>query len=334
MRNRCSTGRARGALLAAGLLALGTAPGRAATPFNDPTDVQAINAIEHALATQTSMKGLIGYYAPDALVEDIMAPGLYQGRAQIRDAFDRQFVPVKSMKADIQDINIASDGTFACAALRVNVDMAMKNGTALDVSTRQLDAFKRIGGRWQIVQEQISVPMDPKTGMAVMDGRLPARGAIDWSEAMFPGPATTPARARAEIRRWVVDGSPIVDIDRMVTLYGPGNEALLYDLTTPGEYRGRGEIHDAYAPMMGTLASAAMHLGRFVADSDGQFGIQIDTQDLRITAKDGTSKIVSFRQSDCMHRVGGTWRTFFEMLSFPVDPRTGRSVARDPAASF
>jgi ketosteroid isomerase-like protein len=319
------------AVAAAWVLGLPAATAAAGMPFNDPADVKAITAIEDALATQTDMKGLIGYYAPAAYVQDLMAPGIYRGRKQIEDAFAKQLAAVKALKSDVQDINILSDGKLACAALRVVFTMSMKDGSTLVAGTRQLDAFKKIDGKWEIEEEQISVPLDPKTGMAEMNAKLPVRGAISWDNPL-PGPAVDPAKAKADLKQWVVTGSPIVDVDQMVALLGPGDAALLYDLTYPGEYRGQKEIRDAYAPMMSTLASARIQLGDFADDSDGVMGFQIDTQSLELKGKDGSTKIVSFRESDCFHVVDGKWKSFFEMLSFPVDPKTGKSITADPKA--
>ena len=304
----------------------------AAAPFNAPADTRAIMGIETALATQTHMKDLIGYYAPDALVIDIMAPGIYRGRKQIEAAFDAQFVPVASMHTDILDSNIASDGMFACAALRLKFTMAMKNGSSLVVSTRQLDAFKKIDGAWQIVQEQISVPADAKTGLAVMNGALPVRGPIAWAKDPIPGPATSPAKAKADIRTWMDVGALSIGIDELVSYYGPGNDLLVFDSFAPGEIRGLHELHDYYAPLMGSFSGIKVKMPLFVADSDGKFGIQIDTQDMQLKMKDGSTKYVSLRQNDCMRRVGGAWKSFFEMISFPIDPATGKAITGNPAA--
>lgn len=306
----------------------------AAVSYNDPADVTAIKTIETALDTGTDMKGVIGYYAPNALVLDMIAPGIYQGRKQIDAAFTKQFAPVASVKPALQDMNIASDGKFACVAQRVSFHTVMKDGKAFDLSQRQLDALKKIDGKWQIIQEQISVPSDPKTGMAVTNGTLPVRGDAPWSADLFSGPATTPAKADAEIRNWVVTNSPIVDVDKMVQVLGPGDLIVMYDLTTPGEYRGQKEIRTAYAPLMNSLTSAKVQLLKFVVDSDGIFAAQADTQNLQINFKNGMSKVITYRESDCYHRVDGQWKSFAESLSFPFDPKTGKSINDASAASF
>jgi ketosteroid isomerase-like protein len=306
---------------------------RAAPAFNAPADVKSLTAIETALATQTDMSKLIGDYAPKAVVADIAAPP-YHGRAAINAAFTQQLATLKSMHTDMGALSIASDGTLACVALTPTFTMVLKSGANLTVTTRQLDAFRKIHGAWQIEQEQISVPMDPKTGLAAMNAPVAQSAAMPWNADLVAGPATTPAKAKAEIRAWVVDGSPIVDIDKMVALFAPADQALLYDLTTPGQYRGVKAIHDDYAPLLVTLSGAKDQLLDFTVDSDGKLAVQIDTQNLQIIPKSGPTKIISFRQSDCLTYQGGKWLSFAEMLSFPADYKTGKSITVDPAASF
>jgi ketosteroid isomerase-like protein len=67
-------------------------------------------------------------------------------------------------------------------------------------------------------------------------------------------------------------------------------------------------------------------------DSDGAFGVQISQQHLKINMKDGSSQLMSFRQSDCLRRVGNKWYSFFEMGSFPVDAKSGKAMMANPAA--
>jgi ketosteroid isomerase-like protein len=64
----------------------------------------------------------------------------------------------------------------------------------------------------------------------------------------------------------------------------------------------------------------------FVVDSDGVFGVQIDTQEITIEKKDGTTTTFYLRQSNCMRRVKGKWYSAFEEISEPVDTKTGKSV--------
>ncbi len=97
-------------------LALSTGSAAAGSAaFNQPADVAAITDIEHKLAKLNTMKDLIQYYAPDAMVLDMYAPGIYRGTKQIYDGFEQQFAQGQSFTGAIADMNIMSDGNFGCA---------------------------------------------------------------------------------------------------------------------------------------------------------------------------------------------------------------------------
>lgn len=308
--------------------------GAAAPPtgFNTPQDVAAIRAIEEALATETDMSRIIGYYAPDAMVMDIYAPGIFKGRDQIVAGFAPQLAMVGTMRHRFPEIEIAAHGDFACAATQIHFDTTMKDGTPLKLTIRQLDAYRRMGGKWQLIQQHVSLPVDAKTGTAVLDGAVRERGPMAWSADPLPGPATGPGQAKREIRTWMDVGTLSTTLTQLMQYYGPGDDTLVYDTFYPGELRGRKEISDYYAPIMSSYNSVKVQVPEFVADSDGLFGVQADTQDMQLAMNDGSTKYISLRQSDCMRRVNGKWYSFFEMISFPIDPKSNKAIMEKPAA--
>jgi ketosteroid isomerase-like protein len=330
----------RGAVAAAEILFTGTVVLSTASAahgdggFNKPVDVAAISAIEGRLATLNTMKDLIQYYAPDAVVYDAFAPGVYRGTKQIYDGFEQQFALGESLTGAIPDMNILSDGKLACAAMQIHFDFTMKNGTKGSITLRQLDAFKKIGGKWLIVQQHISFPMDPKTGMGLLDSAMPVRGPLKWNEQSFAGPAVPPAQAKREVRAWLDVGVLSRDLDELMTYYGPTDDVIVYDvLYPPGEFRGRREIRDGFAPVM-NYTNPQVKMLDFVVDSDGVFAVQIDAQDVTVTKKDGTQSNFLLRQSDCMRRMDGKWYSVFEAISVPVDAKTGKSVTKASAIAF
>src|ERR1700679_3112126 len=173
----------------AGAAALLTASaGATGADFNKPADIDAITAIEGQLAKLNTMKELIRYYAPQAVVYDAYAPGVFRGTQSIFDGFEQQFAQGQSFTGAIPDMNILSDGKFACAAMQLHFNFVMKNGAKGTLPLRQLDAFKKIGGKWLIVQQHISFPMDPKTGMGLLDSPMPVRGPVKYNPQSFAGP--------------------------------------------------------------------------------------------------------------------------------------------------
>jgi ketosteroid isomerase-like protein len=296
--------------------------------LNAPADVGAITGIEQKLSTLNTMKDLIQYYAPDAVVFDMYAPGIYRGSKQIYDGFEQQFAQGQSFTGTIRDINILSDGKFGCAATQQHFDFVMKNGTKGAITLRQLDAFKKIGGKWLIVQQHISFPMDPKTGLGLLDSPMPVRGPLKYDPQAFASPPVPVPQAKKEIREWLDTGAQSRDLDELMTYYGPTDDVIVYDmLYPPGEFRGMKEIRDGFAPVM-DFTNQHSNILDFVVDSDGVFAVQIDTQEITIAKKDGTKSTFYLRQNDCMRQVKGKWYSVFEAISEPVDPKTGKSVTQ------
>lgn len=296
-----------------------------AQSFNAPEDVAAIKSIETVLATETSIDKLIGYYAPDATVLDIYAPGIYKGRDQIYAGFAPQMAAIQSMTHRMAEINVATNGNFACAAMQIEFDAVLKGGEKLSLSVRQLDAFKKIGNDWKIVQQHISLPIDAKTGFAILDGPVNARGEIAWSKDPLPGPASSPDEAKASIRKWMDIGGASTSLDMLMGYYGPGDDILVYD-SFASNLRGMKEVRAHYAAIMNSYTDIKLEMPNFVVDSDGVFGVQLDTQQITLKMKDGSTQKLALRQSDCMRKVGNKWYSFLEHLSFAVDPRTDKGV--------
>ena len=93
--------------------------------FNAPADLAAIKLIETTMATETNMDKLIGYYADDATVLDIYAPGIYKGHDQIYAGFAPQMAAIQSMTHRMAEMNVATNGNFACAASQIEFDAVL-----------------------------------------------------------------------------------------------------------------------------------------------------------------------------------------------------------------
>jgi ketosteroid isomerase-like protein len=308
------------------------APGAAsAAQFDRPADVEAIKRIEGKLATLDTMKELIQYYAPDAIVYDMYAPGRYKGTKQIYDNFETQFAAGAGFKSEIRDINVLAHGSLACAAMQEKFDYHMKDGSSGTLTVRQIDAFRKSGGRWRIIQQHISFPMDEKTGMGLLNAPMPVRGSLKWAPDSFAGPAAPVAQAKREVRRWLEVGGISPDLDTLMHYYGPTDDVLVFNnVYPPGEFRGMKEVREGFAPVM-NFTHPKIKILDFAVETDGVFAVQIDTQELSITPTGGAEQTFNLRQSDCMRRVDGKWYSVLEALSVPVDAKSGKAVIHMPA---
>ena len=65
---------------------------------------------------------------------------------------------------DINDLSITTDGNMAYSYSFQHVAGKMKNGSASDITVRVTDVYRKTSGKWLIVHEHVSVPVDLTTG--------------------------------------------------------------------------------------------------------------------------------------------------------------------------
>lgn len=299
--------------------------------FGNPQDIAAITAIENEMAVETDTDKVMPFFADDATMADMTAPGWYEGKDRIRAAVAPQLKGIKAISDRMEEINVASDGAFACAAMRIHFDATKSDNSAIHMTIRQLDAFKKIDGQWRIIQQHLSVPADAKTAAPNFDDKTPGQGALAWKTPSAPGPAVAVDQAKAEINTWLEASEVPKSFAEMLTYYGPGNDVILFDFNSLGELRGRKDMRKFYAPQFVGVRNMEIHIPVRHIATDGKFGVEISQQNLQMNMKNGKRLRVSFRQSDCLRRVGNRWYSFFEMGSFPVDAKTGKAIMLDPA---
>jgi len=309
------------ALTAASAPALSEERPAALPAFNDPVDVAAIKQVEDVLATELDIDKVMPLYADDATVLDLFSPGIFQGKAEIRAGFAPQLGAIRSLAKTTPEMVVATNGTFGCVASQVAYQTVMKDGTTFAMNVRVLDALKKIDGKWRVVQQHMSFPVNPATMEAQTNAPIQPR-TLTWSARPLEPVSTTPEQARAEIREFMDVGGASVGLNKLMNYYGPGDDTLLYDAFSPATLIGKKEIAGFYAPIMDSYTGISLTMPLFVADSDGSFGVQIDTQRITLTMKDGSTRKVALRQSDCMRRVGGKWHSFLEMVSYATDAKT------------
>lgn len=305
-------------LLAAGLVCV-AGPAMAASVWNAPADVAAIGALE----LQNKVEQLDGAhvattFAPDAVLLNYGTGQIYQGRAEIqRAATSAHF---QSVRNNIREQSILTNGSFACVIQTVDYQYVTPQGDPDTLSLRQMDALKKTGGRWEVVQEHLSAPMDPATGMAVTTN-LEVRGSVVLPLDMAANQRVPVAQAQQEINKWAHDSFLALPVDTLMTYYGPGpNDVMAYAPISPGNLRGLAELRAFLAPALADTASLEITTPVLKTDTDGELGAQIDVQFIKTHFKSGKPDATTYwRQSDCLRRVGGKWYGVMSVASFPVD---------------
>jgi len=162
-------------LIAACALALLAAP---VVGFAKPTDEAQIKALEARFAAAFNSKdldGIMNCYVPDdsLFVFDVIPPRQYVGAAAYRkdwEGFLKTFAgPVKF---ELTDLAVTTDGTIGYGHSAQHIQGKDAKGNPIEFVVRVTDVYRKIGGKWLIVQEHVSVPVDSETNKPDMMSKL------------------------------------------------------------------------------------------------------------------------------------------------------------------
>jgi uncharacterized protein (TIGR02246 family) len=139
----------------------------------DSGDKAQIQALEQQLAAALAAKDLdkiMQFYAPgeDLFVFDVIPPRQYVGAAAWRKDFQDFFATAATgpMTNEISDLDVMTDGKLGFAHYASHVTSSDKDGKKFEMVMRTTDVLKKIKGKWLIVHEHNSVPVDLATGKA------------------------------------------------------------------------------------------------------------------------------------------------------------------------
>lgn len=139
----------------------------------DSADKAQIQALEQQLAAALAAKDvdkIMQFYSPgeDLFVFDIIPPRQYVGAAAYRKDFEGFFASAASGPATVQisDLDITADGKLAFAHYTTHMVSTDKSGAKVDMVIRTTDCLRKIKGKWLIVHEHNSVPVDLASGKA------------------------------------------------------------------------------------------------------------------------------------------------------------------------
>jgi uncharacterized protein (TIGR02246 family) len=151
----------------AALAADAPAAAPAATPAA-PSDKAQIQALEKGFIAGFSAKNskkVMSYYARQGLfVFDVTPPREYVGWPAYKKDFDDLFAAFPGpLAASINDLSITVSGDVAYGHSIQDTHFTAKDGTKAEVVARVTDVYRKIDGKWLIVQEHVSIPVDLDT---------------------------------------------------------------------------------------------------------------------------------------------------------------------------
>lgn len=178
----------RVAIAAALTACAGTAFAAAATDQAEK-DKATILAAERHMCGLTNMSQsvdtTIGYYDKDVVQFDIM-PEVFVGQEAVRKSLAAQYGPLRNMRCQMQDVHVGLEGdlayVFSVQAFEAETGSTGPYGNAelhepstapakpfkFKMAWRQTDIWRKKGGKWTMIHQHSSFPLDVKTGKANM----------------------------------------------------------------------------------------------------------------------------------------------------------------------
>jgi ketosteroid isomerase-like protein len=145
-----------------------TAPAAPAATPSGPSDRAQIQALERGFATAFNAKNtkkIMSYYAREGLfVFDVTPPRQHVGWADYKKDWDDTFALFPGpVTFAMSDLSITVVGDLAYGHSVQDSHLTTKDGTKTELVARVSDVYRKIGGKWLIVQEHVSVPVDLET---------------------------------------------------------------------------------------------------------------------------------------------------------------------------
>jgi ketosteroid isomerase-like protein len=117
-----------------------------------------------------SYEGVQFIYAPDLVSFDIVPPLQHLGaEAKWKNWADVFAAYERPLGYEIRDLTIAVADDVAFGRSLNRISGTLKSGNRSDYWVRWTTGWRKIDGNWLIVHDQVSVPMDVKSGRALRD---------------------------------------------------------------------------------------------------------------------------------------------------------------------
>ena len=154
----------------------GLAPGAEAAMASTQSDARVLSGVRALLDSRVEacrakdIDRLMSLYSTDAIYFDVVPPLQFAGSAAIRSNFLRWFDEYEGpIGLDTRDLHVLASGDVAFAHMLHLDSGTRKNGRQTKIWVRSTVCCQQSNNRWIITHEHISLPFDPKSGMAVID---------------------------------------------------------------------------------------------------------------------------------------------------------------------
>lgn len=143
------------------------APFLSAYPSNDEAQIRALESRFADAFRAKDVDGIMENYerSQDLVFFDVVPRSEHAGWDAYRKDWQGLFASIDTVTSfDVDGLTIRTDGKLAYSDSFQRSVVKTKDGATRDLTVRVTDVYRKIGGRWLIVQEHVSVPVDLRTG--------------------------------------------------------------------------------------------------------------------------------------------------------------------------
>ena len=126
-------------------------------------DIRALEGRFVAAFKAKDVDAIMKVYAPDQtlVVFDVVPPRQYVGAAAYRQDWQNFLGSFDGpITVELTDLDVVADLNLAYSHSIQHVAGTDKQGKKLDLTVRVTDVYKKAHGRWQVIHEHVSVPVD------------------------------------------------------------------------------------------------------------------------------------------------------------------------------
>ena len=157
----------RGAVASAVFAALSIVAFGAPARADTKADITALEDRFVAAFKTKDLDGIMKLYAPGQalVVFDVVPPRQYVGAAAYRKDWQAFLGSFNGpITVELTDLDVGADRNLAYSHSMQRVAGTDKQGKKLDLTVRVTDVYQKIRGRWLIIHEHVSVPVDLDSG--------------------------------------------------------------------------------------------------------------------------------------------------------------------------
>jgi uncharacterized protein (TIGR02246 family) len=137
---------------------------------NDEAEIQRLLNEGIRSLHDRNIEGLMSMYAQEVVTFDIVPPLHYIGADALRKLWEETFSSFQGpIGYEIRDLNITVGDDIAFIHSLNRISGTLNNGLKTDLWLRWTACFRKINGKWLIVLNHNSVPVDLEHGKAMLD---------------------------------------------------------------------------------------------------------------------------------------------------------------------